>query len=926
VQPSSHPQHKKDTSRQFEGGFGSDLEDSERLQHAHFLRPSAVRDLGIAAQTVMELRARKDERLAALNANEAADKKGSKGPRVIVPRAVSIKEYAISSQVLDKASSRVSLINLVIKFRGDVRIIFFDAGRRNIFFGIERRKDGTEKTWKLPRAFWRDLKGDDGRTRRGRKRMEHLSKEIEILTESPSSCSDSASFLIHMRVAASVREAIMKEKLRPIWRLEKFQAHQARHRALDEYIATIERGEPNLGTGGKSHCIIVFGDGGYSTSNAPGSRSGPTVAVREAFITKFGADSFIEITEHRSTKCCNGCGCILAKLYTDDHSHFSQRKFAKKLEKKEADFSSGKTSEAPDRYQHSRRIEGIVKCVSSEERCPLFGGRIINRDGVAALSIGDAFYTWFNGKPLPIFMEKRHHPEDVPVASINVTRGSSPFLRLLKQIYPRPALDRIINSILQSIGIPYLLTDSMTAFLTGDTISQKVLRALIAYFTPILSSPNLSDPNEHQKEEEEEEVNDGNNQFDAPDIENNDNVSTSSSESDDEMDSNKKARRAVRKEEAEELRDQANILYKESIITASKNAELQTSSVSLSASQVRSSIAADKFKEKEAKFRSDAAVASEAADIAMEAATDLLAASLAAQAGSNAAQQAIPEEGGEQIDSNAALLSSSASLSASGLSSSTSAQEFAALEAASRAEAVKAMKSANAAKKASDALLAASLAAQAGSIAAQVAYSAANERLSTMLDKVGALLDQANLAAKSTDEEGSSPSSSRTGHGAASGVIDLDTINQSSLIRRFDQIGYQGTTSDYETASQQSQLQSQSSYGQGQALGPEGLSFTQNLQRVHADSGSSKHTPPLGALETISAGSHSGASFNTGNKGGEHGEMDKEERDKEEKKELTSLMSSQDMDMSTTESTDQSQQSTQQSLYPSTSSPPPSPS
>jgi hypothetical protein len=927
VQQSSHPQHKKDTSRQFEGGFGSDLEDSERLQHAHILRPNAVRDLGIAAQKVMELRARKDERLAALKANEAADKKSSKGPRVIVPRAVSIKEYAISSKVLEKASSRLSLIDLIIKFRGDVRIIFFDAGRRNLFFGIERRKDGTEKTWKLPRAFWRDLKGDDDRTRRGRKRMEHLSKEIEILTESPSSCSDSASFLIYMRVAASVREAIMKEKLRPIWRLEKFQAHQARHRALDEYIATIERGEPNRGTGGKSHCIIVFGDGGYSTSNAPGSRSGPTVAVREAFITKFGADSFIEITEHRSTKCCNGCGCILAKLYTDDHSHFSQRKFAKKLEKKEADFSSGKISEAPDRYQHSRRIEGIVKCVSSEDRCPLFGGRIINRDGVAALSIGDAFYTWFNGEPVPIFMEKRHHPEDIPVASINVTRGSSPFLRLLKQFYPRPVLDRIINSILLSIGIPTLLTDAMTAFLTGDTISQKVLRALIAYFTPILSSPNLSDSNEHQmKEKEEEEVNDGNNQFDAPDIENNDNVSTSSSESDDEMDSQeaKADRRAVRKEKAEGLSDQANNLFNESRIIASKNAALLSSSAVLSASQVRSSINANKFKEKEAKFRSDAAVASEAADIAMEAATDLLAASLAAQAGSNAAQQAIPEEGGNQIDSNAALLTSSAALSASGISSSTAAQEFAVIEAASRAEAVKAIKSANAAKKASDALLAASLAAQAGSIAAQVAYSAANERLSTMLDKVGALLDEANLAAKSTDEEGSSPSSSSTSHGAA-GVIDLDTINQSSLIGHFVQLGNRGTTSDYETASQQSQLQSQSSYGQGQALGPEGLSLTQNLKRVNADSGSSKHTPSLGAQGTNSAGSHSGASYNTGNKGRDHGKMDTEERDKEEENELTSLMSSQDMVMSTTESTDQSQQSTQQSLYPPTSSPRPSP-
>ena len=107
-------------------------------------------------------------------------------------------------------------------------------------------------------------------------------------------------------------------------------------------------------------------------------------------------------------------------------------------------------------------------------------------------------------------------------------------------------------------------------------------------------------------------------------------------------------------------------------------------------------------------------------------------------------------------------------------------------------------------------------------------------------------------------------------------------------------------------------------------LGPEGLSLTQNLQSVHADSGSSKHTP-LGVQETTSAESHSGA-FSRGNKGREYGGMDTEEEEEKEKNELTSPMSSQDMAMSTSVSTDQSQQSSQQSLYfPPTRSPPPSP-
>ena len=123
------------------------------------------------------------------------------------------------------------------------------------------------------------------------------------------------------------------------------------------------------------------------------------------------------------------------------------------------------------------------------------------------------------------------------------------------------------------------------------------------------------------------------------------------------------------------------------------------------------------------------------------------------------------------------------------------------------------------------------------------------------------------------------------------------------------------------------QSKSQSSYGQGQALGPEGLSFTQDLQSVNADSGSSNHTPSLGAPsseETTSAGSHSGASFSMGNKGKEHGEMDTE-REKEEKKELSTSESTQDTGMSTSALIGQSQQAPQSLPLPLPPRPPPFP-
>jgi len=333
-------EHRKEDVRDYEGGFGSDKSDPEKLQHARSLRPRAQILLGIAAQELVAIHVRREERAAALKKAEKRKEKNSDAAKI--PPPVSKKDYAIAAKALQMASKRLSILNLIIKVGGRIRIVSIDNGRRNNCYGVERRPDGTEKVWQLARGHWRDKKGDDTRMRSSRIRIEHLAEQIKILSSSPSACGDAESFLAHMVVTASVRGAIMAEKMKPVWRKEAFEAFRARHSALDKFVAEIERGEPEHGTGGKRQCIIVMGDGSFA-SNARGSRSVPTVETRKAFIRKFGEDAVVEISEHRSTKCCNGCGCVLTKLYTDLHSSFSQRRFAKKLGKKEEDFAAGRT-------------------------------------------------------------------------------------------------------------------------------------------------------------------------------------------------------------------------------------------------------------------------------------------------------------------------------------------------------------------------------------------------------------------------------------------------------------------------------------------------------------------------------------------------------------------------------------------------------
>jgi hypothetical protein len=186
---------------------------------------------------------------------------------------------------IDSACKRISTLELIVREKGHIRLAFFDLGRRNIFYGVEVRPDGSEKVWELPRARWRNAKGDDSRTRSSNERMKRIKIETDLLSEVTSSSSDYDTYSHYMAVRARTRHAIMEEMLRPVWRQEAFEGWMATYSALAKAIALIDRGEPERGTGG-CQVIIVLGDGSFS-SNARGSRSVPTVATRRAFVVKF---------------------------------------------------------------------------------------------------------------------------------------------------------------------------------------------------------------------------------------------------------------------------------------------------------------------------------------------------------------------------------------------------------------------------------------------------------------------------------------------------------------------------------------------------------------------------------------------------------------------------------------------------------------
>jgi hypothetical protein len=217
------------------GKFGPSFSNAEKLAHAEAILPRAHRMLGLAADEVVALNKLLDEQKKA-RADGKAPTKGK--------QKATTKEYAIARKEHERACKRIAVLNLIVKARGTIAIVSVDTGRRNNFYGSVFRPDGSEKTWVLPRGKWRDAKGDDSRARSSRKRTAYLQPQFDILQTVTSSSGDFGTFSAYMAIRARVRDPIMAEMLKPIWREEAFEGWKGTHAALDRAIAEIQRGEP----------------------------------------------------------------------------------------------------------------------------------------------------------------------------------------------------------------------------------------------------------------------------------------------------------------------------------------------------------------------------------------------------------------------------------------------------------------------------------------------------------------------------------------------------------------------------------------------------------------------------------------------------------------------------------------------------------
>jgi hypothetical protein len=187
--------------------------------------------------------------------------------------------------------------NRVLRKDHERRVIAIDPGRSNLLYGVEVKKDGTKKTYRLTK---RQYYADSHFTKNKRKN-ERWNKEISNILEEWNKTSPKT---IHV----STFEEHLKNLLKvapSLW------SHYTKHRCalvrMDHYIhkrKTLDRFFSSMKEKGEDTPVIAYGAAKFNPTSK-NELSSPTTALSKRCSEHY---SMIFIDEFRTTKCCHRCG------------------------------------------------------------------------------------------------------------------------------------------------------------------------------------------------------------------------------------------------------------------------------------------------------------------------------------------------------------------------------------------------------------------------------------------------------------------------------------------------------------------------------------------------------------------------------------------------------------------------------------------
>jgi len=225
------------------------------------------------------------------------------------------------------------------------------------------------------------------------------------LADVSSRTASAAAFQAYEDVVVAHRGAMLGEKLKRRWARQAMETRRATQQTQGRFWGGRAAGDLHLDTL-RVTPAIAWGDVRFAATmrgRPPTATTSVEAAARNALSARglYGPGVLHRIPEHRTSKCCGHCGCVLQLMWTAAGTSARELALAAK---RAAAPPRGDADEAPYGY---RKIRGERRCCSPT--CSAPERRIVDRDKGAARSIWGAARRLGRGEDPPSFMQRGKH-------------------------------------------------------------------------------------------------------------------------------------------------------------------------------------------------------------------------------------------------------------------------------------------------------------------------------------------------------------------------------------------------------------------------------------------------------------------------------------------------------------------------------------
>jgi len=297
------------------------------------------------------------------------------------------------------------------------RVVAVDAGATWIAYTLENVTDPTtgaarEVFTGLSTREWRARRGDEARLEQTRGWCKALAApggafcRLATVSRRTTSVEKFLAYCLIAHGAAGVRGAhddVLDERLKPRWARAAFRTWSLGQSILTSFWACIRAGRLEDGTYGVRP-VIVYGSAAFAATGR-GRHSSPTTTMRAACVAACGAAWTRDADEHRSSKCCSACGCVLTRV----ESPTPYRVYAAAAAKAARELPFGWKRPPARPVRAWRVVRGLLYC--GQDACRERPLR--HRDGDACRLILDNALAVDAGRGTLDCMRKGKHADDV---------------------------------------------------------------------------------------------------------------------------------------------------------------------------------------------------------------------------------------------------------------------------------------------------------------------------------------------------------------------------------------------------------------------------------------------------------------------------------------------------------------------------------